>query len=96
MVNERYSNKNSFNAAKNSTLAIETMIGENIHYYRSEPAPVIQQRIRDLDNECDIEKTLTISTSGLAIAGILLSLIAGKKWLLLTVVSLHLGCTICN
>jgi hypothetical protein len=89
MYNNLYSHGSRirFHAGENIDLAIDRMIGENIHYYRTEPAHIIQQRIYDLDNEWHIEKILELGTSGLAITGILLSLAAGKKWLLLTVIS---------
>jgi len=43
----------------------------------------ISRRIRQLDQEWDMERALETNASALALTGILFSLIGGKKWLIL-------------
>jgi hypothetical protein len=46
----------------------------------------IDQRLRELDQEWDIERALQANASTLAFTGVVLSLLGGRKWLLLPLV----------
>ena len=68
---------------------IDAKIEESIRYYATQPPDAIAQRIQELENECDIERTLTMSAGGIGLGGILLSFLGGgRKWLLLAGASL--------
>lgn len=56
----------------------------NIAYYSAAGADVINQRIAELDNEWDIERTLARNAASLSIAGVLLGFVAGKRYFLLS------------
>jgi hypothetical protein len=56
----------------------------NIAYYSAAGADVINQRIAELDTEWDIERTLARNAASVSIAGVLLGLVAGKRYFLLT------------
>lgn len=55
----------------------------NAYYYTKHPEQ-IPQRLRELDEEWDVERVLEVNSSALTITGILLSLVRGKKWLLMS------------
>lgn len=71
------------NTASKKNAEIDRMIDENIHYYRSEPEHVIRARIDELDKEWDIERTLELNASVVALTGIILAARKSRKWLLL-------------
>ncbi len=56
---------------------------KSIAYY-AQHLDKIDERLRDLDGEWDIERTLETAASSLTLSGIFLSLTRNKKWLLLS------------
>jgi len=61
---------------------IDRQIEENIHNFSIESPLEIRERIEELDKEWDVERTLELNASLVALSGILLSAIGGKKWLI--------------
>jgi hypothetical protein len=55
----------------------------NVEYYASHPDK-IESRLRELDEEWDIERVLETGSSALTLTGLLLSIVRGRKWLLLS------------
>jgi len=49
----------------------------------AETAQAIEKRLLELEHEWDIERTLEVNGSALALAGLLLGVARGKRWLLL-------------
>jgi len=72
------------NTRPDTLTKIDSKIEENIRYYATQPAQVIAQRIRELENEWSIERWLETNASSIALTGLLLGLTVSKKWLLLT------------
>ena len=56
----------------------------NIAYFTQHPEQ-IPNRLRELDDEWDIERALETASSSLTLAGIMLSILRGRTWLLLSV-----------
>lgn len=65
---------------------IDRDISESIEYYRTQPPALIRERIKELDREWDVERTLEINAASLAFAGTILGITVSKKWLALPVV----------
>ena len=57
----------------------------NVAYYAAHPEQ-IDQRLRDLDAEWDIERWLQLNSAALTLAGLTLALAHSRKWLLLPLV----------
>jgi hypothetical protein len=64
---------------------IDARIEERIRFYATQPPEVITRRIEELEMEWDIERWLETNAAALALSGVLLSIFANRKWLLLTV-----------
>ena len=62
---------------------IEDEMRARILLYASKTPTEISQRIDELEEEWDIERWLECNASGLALGGLALSFVGGKKWLLL-------------
>jgi hypothetical protein len=68
----------------------DARVNERIHrdtdrriaYFRSRPHE-ISQRLRELDQEWDIERMLETASSGLSLSGVILGIGISRKWLLL-------------
>jgi predicted DNA-binding transcriptional regulator len=56
---------------------------QNIKTYNSLTKEKITQRLKELDKEWDIEKTLEVNASALALTGLLLGTYVNKKWYIL-------------
>ena len=54
----------------------------NILRYAAEGKDAIDARLRELDQEWDIERAMEVNASLFSIGGIALSFVSGKKWLL--------------
>jgi hypothetical protein len=54
-----------------------------VAYFETHPEE-IDRRLRELDSEWDIERTLAMGSSTLTLTGLLLSLGVSRKWLLLS------------
>ena len=63
---------------------IRRRIERNIAYYQSRPE-LIDQRLRELDEEWDVERALETGSSGLSLFGLLMSVARGRRWLLLPI-----------
>jgi len=55
-----------------------------IQYYRTQPRRVVLQRIAELEREWDIERVLETNAAALALTGVVLGILSGRKWLLLS------------
>ncbi|MEX1062069.1 MAG: hypothetical protein WEC12_00585 [Balneolaceae bacterium] len=69
------------NTSSLRNLIIDDEILENIAHYSSRTGPELTLRITELDREWDVEHVLETSMSTLAIAGLILSVVADRKWL---------------
>lgn len=56
----------------------------NIEYYAQHPE-LIDERLKQLDEEWDIERWLQMNSAALTIMGLLMSLTRGRHWLLLPI-----------
>ena len=64
----------------------------NLEYYKSEGSAAIDERIRELDREWDLERTLQMNAAALAFTGTLLAAVVNKRWMILPfVVTAFLG-----
>ena len=59
---------------------------DNIRRYSNADAATINERIDELDDEWDIERTLELNAALIAFAGIVLGATVSKKWLFLPAV----------
>ncbi len=64
-------------------LQIQQRIHDNVALYSGCDPEVIDRRLRELDQEWDIERTLELNAAALATASILFGLAGKKRWLLL-------------
>ena len=62
---------------------IDNQTRENIEAYSIASKEMLQARIEDLDREWDIERTLELNASLVALAGVVLAATVNKRWLLL-------------
>jgi hypothetical protein len=63
---------------------IDASIEEKILYYSTQPKEVISKRIRELEQEWDIERWLETNASSLALVGVVLGLVKNRGYLLLS------------
>jgi hypothetical protein len=62
---------------------IDSSLEERIRFYAAQPKEAISRRLQELDQECDIDRTVMTTGAGIALSGVLLSFFGGgKKWLL--------------
>lgn len=69
-------------------LEIDRATNSNIQSYINSSHDVIKRRIRELDEEWDIERVLEVNASTLALSGLMLGLTVNRKWLALPAVVL--------
>ena len=62
---------------------IDNQTRENIEAYSIASKEMLQARIEDLDREWDIERTLELNASLVALTGVVLAATVNKRWLLL-------------
>ncbi|GGG15327.1 DUF2892 domain-containing protein [Pontibacter amylolyticus] len=62
---------------------IDTSIRQSIARYKGRSHGEISERIRELDQEWSIERTLEINASTLALSGTLLGAFVNKRWFIL-------------
>lgn len=62
---------------------IDRQTNSNIHRYANSKSDVIHKRIKELDQEWDIERVLEVNASTLALTGLLLGVTVNRKWLML-------------
>jgi hypothetical protein len=70
-------------SAENRTL-------DNIRFYGSLGRQGIDERIRALEDEWDVERAVTVGLSGAGVAGLVIGLLGSRVWRLLAWVSLPL------
>ena len=66
---------------------VERRIAENIDYYRLELEEAILERIDELENEWDLERTVGLNTALVSLTGTILAASVSKKWLILSAVA---------
>lgn len=76
--------RRSLSSEKNAE--IDNLILLNLEYYRSEGPAAIDERIKELDREWDIERTLELNAAALAFTGTLLGAFVNRRWLMLPAV----------
>ena len=62
--------------------AIERRLSESLEYYAQNPSQ-IDDRLRELDREWDIERAIELNASTLAFAGVLAGTFRDRRWLML-------------
>lgn len=67
--------------ASNDRIRHQTQI--NLAYFAAHPDQ-IDRRLKELDQEWDIERVLETGSSTLTLTGLVLSVLRGRKWLLLS------------
>ena len=68
---------------------IDSELEERIRFYATQTKEAISRRIAQLDEEWSLDRRLTANAAGIALAGVTLSFLSGKrKWLLLSGVAL--------
>ena len=65
---------------------IDNEIARNINYYSSQSTERIKARIKKLEKEWDVERTLELNASLIALGGVVLAATVNKKWLILPAV----------
>jgi hypothetical protein len=63
---------------------IERQIESNIRFYSTQPHDALNQRIKELDQEWDIERFIITQASSLALTGLTLGLLKSRRWFALT------------
>ena len=66
----------------NTRIARQTDV--SIVYFKQHPEQ-IPQRLRELDEEWDIERALETAAAGMTLFGITMSILRGRKWILLPI-----------
>lgn len=82
-----------FDRVRNSTSEevnsrIDQVTNSNIELYSNRPIPEIDERIKVLEKEWDIERVLEVNASTLALTGLILGTTVNKKWLALPAIVL--------
>jgi hypothetical protein len=72
------------NTASECNERIDRQIEHNLLFYSTQPAETISHRIRELEEEWDIERFLEVNASALALGGVALGLLRGRSWLTLS------------
>lgn len=63
---------------------IDRQIEANIRFYSTQPHETLNHRIRELDEEWDIERFIITQASSLALTGLTLGLVKNRKWFALS------------
>jgi len=62
---------------------VDDLIRKSIARYKGESSEIISERIRELDQEWSIERTLEVNAATLALSGTLLGALVNKRWFVL-------------
>jgi hypothetical protein len=65
---------------------IDTELERNIRFYSCQDKEAITERLRELDMEWDIERTLMANAASSSLFGVTMGLISSRKWLVLPLV----------
>ncbi len=76
-IKEKVNNALTFNRKE----AANRQIADNVNYYRLENEEVIRQRIDELSNEWDVERSVQLNASLIVLGSIILGAAFSKKWL---------------
>jgi hypothetical protein len=87
-VNKSEPDRVRANTAPEINQRIDKQIEENVRYYSGQPRERIAGRIRDLDEEWDIERLIEAMASSFSLTGIILGVTADRRWFLLPTVIL--------
>ena len=68
---------------KRQNAEIDNLTILNLEYYKSEGRAAIDGRIRELDREWDLERTLQMNAAALAFTGTVLAAVVNKRWMIL-------------
>jgi hypothetical protein len=68
------------NTAPEINQSIDKKIEENVRYYSGQPREKIARRVRELDEEWDIERILQAMASSLSLSGIMLGVTVDRRW----------------
>lgn len=71
--------------SEQSEQAIEQQMQVDVTYYAAHPDE-IDQRLKELDEEWDVERMLELNSSALSLFGIAAGILGSRKWLLLPLV----------
>ena len=83
LLSEITSDRVRENTGDHINRAIDADTDINIRLYSAQHPRVIKKRIRDLDEEWDVERTLELNAATAAFTGVLLAATVSKRWLLL-------------
>lgn len=72
------------NTSEKANRRIDRKITMNIGRYRDYSDDAIASRLEELRREWDIEKTLEVNASALALTGVLLGALVNKRWLIMS------------
>lgn len=76
------------NTSEEKNLEVDEMTFENIKRFANKSNDEISRRIKQLDDEWDVERVLGLNMSGLAISGLVLAGLVNRRWLALPAVVL--------
>lgn len=71
------------NSPEEANREIDQKTLENIRQYNNSSEKDIAQRLHELRNEWDVEKSLEVNASSLALTGLLLGTFVNKRWYIL-------------
>jgi hypothetical protein len=78
-------NRVSLHTAPEINDRIQRGMEQRLAYFAGHPEQ-IDQRLSELDQEWDVERALQANASSLAFSGVILSVLGGRKWLVLPLV----------
>ena len=76
------------NTAPEINQCIDKRIEENVRYYSGQTREKISRRIRELDQEWDIERFLEAMASSFSLSGVILGATVDRRWFVLPTVIL--------
>jgi hypothetical protein len=74
LTNAAYGNRNE---------DVDRNIADNVDYYRFEPESAVRERLNELEEEWDVERTVELNASLVVLTGVILAATVSKKWLIL-------------
>jgi hypothetical protein len=77
---EQVAGRVSRNSTDKANQRIQEEIIRNIAHYKGASDAAIKRRIKELDKEWDMEKTLEVNASLLALTGVLLGSFVNRRW----------------
>jgi hypothetical protein len=65
---------------------LDAELEQRLRFYATQDRETIDQRLRELDREWDLERVLEANAAGLSLLGMILGATRGRKWFLLPLV----------